>query len=65
MMIDPQIAYLADAYTRDLVADVGRAAVSPLGREAVRDRLAKAMQQAVEQEYEALVQELTAERGAD
>lgn len=59
MTVDPQIALLADEFVRDLTSEVGREAVDKVGRDALVERLAKAMQQAVEQEYGALVSELT------
>lgn len=58
MTIDPQIALLAETFTTDLVSEVGREAADRVGHAQLRERLAKAMQQAVEQEYEALVEEL-------
>ena len=61
MTVDPQIALLAAEFVRDLTSEVGREAVDKVGREALVQRLAKAMQLAVEQEYEALVSELTGE----
>lgn len=55
--LDPRILLLAQEAVRDLVSEVGRSVIE--GRqEALTLRLAKAMQQAIEQEYEALVQEL-------
>lgn len=59
MTIDPQISLLAEEFARDLVSEVGREAVEKAGgRQKVAQRLATAMQQAVEQEYGALVEEL-------
>lgn len=60
MTIDPQIARLAEDFMSDLTSEVGRDAVDKVGRDVLVDRLSKAMQQAVEQEYGALVDELTA-----
>ena len=56
--IDPRLLVFAEECVCDLVSEVGRAAVPD--HSAVVDRLAKAMQQACEQEYAALVEELTA-----
>ena len=58
MTVDPQIMLLADDFVRDLASELGHATVDQVGRSVLRDRLAKAMQQAVEQEYAALVDEL-------
>lgn len=56
---DPRIVTVASECLRELVSEVGRQAID--GRhDELRDRLAKAMQQACEQEYDALVEELTA-----
>ena len=56
--VDPHLLAFAEECVRDLVSEVGRAAIND--REALVERLAKAMQQAVEQEYAALVEELSA-----
>jgi hypothetical protein len=60
MTVDPQIAKLAEDFVGDLTSEVGRDAVDKVGRDVLVQRLAKAMQQAVEQEYGAVVEELTA-----
>lgn len=59
MNVDPSVEALAENFLRDLVSEVGREVIA--GRhDEFRQRLAEAMQQAVEQEYGALVEELTA-----
>lgn len=56
--VDPRLFDYAKACVTDLVSEVGRAAIQD--RAALVNRLANAMQQACEQEYAALVEELTA-----
>jgi hypothetical protein len=58
--IDPEIHRLAQEFVADLTSEVGRTAVDKVGKDALVERLAKAMQVACEQEYEAVVNELTA-----
>ena len=56
--LDPRLLMLAQEAVRDLVSEVGRSVIE--GRqEALTLRLAKAFQMCLEQEYNALVQELT------
>lgn len=56
--VDPRLVVFAEECVKDLVSEVGREVVSD--RPALVTRLATAMQQACEQEYAALVEELTA-----
>ena len=56
--IDPRLLAFAEECVKDLVSEVGREAIED--RDALVRRLAKAMQMACEDEYEALVDELTA-----
>ena len=57
-LIDPNVLALAQDFYRDLRMEVGATACA--GRqEELTERLARAMQQAVEQEYQALMEELT------
>ena len=57
METDPRIYALAQDAIRDLIADVGRAAIDGR-RDELTQRLAEAMQQAMEDEYNALAEEL-------
>ena len=54
---NPCLLAFAEECVNDLVSEVGRAAITD--RQVLVDRLAKAMKQACEQEYIALVEELT------
>ena len=63
LQVDPQVRLLAEEFVRDLVTEVGREPIERVGRDALVDRLARAMQQAVEDEYGAVVNELTALAG--
>lgn len=56
--LDPRLKVYAEECVRDLVSEVGRDAIED--RDALVQRLGKAMEQACEQEYAALVEELTA-----
>lgn len=56
--VDPHLLAFATECVKDLVSEVGRDAIED--RAAIVVRLANAMQQACEQEYAALVEELTA-----
>lgn len=56
--VDPRLVTFADECVKDLASEVGHSAIPD--RAAVVRRLAAAMQQACEQEYAALVDELTA-----
>lgn len=57
-LVDPFVYRLAQELFRDLVSEVGREAIADRHEELTL-RLAKATQQAIEQEYGALVDELT------
>ena len=56
--VDPRLVTFADECVKDLASEVGHAAIPD--RATLVQRLAAAMQQACEQEYAALVDELTA-----
>lgn len=55
--VDSRVLSFAADCIRELVSEVGRAAVDD--REVLVERLAKAMQQACDQEYAALIEEVT------
>ena len=57
--IDPHLMAFAEECTKDLVSGLGRTTTTD--RASIVNRLAKAMQQACEDEYGALVEELTAD----
>lgn len=57
--VDPRIRAYAEECVKDLVAEVGREVIGDR-REALVERLARAIELAAEQEYGALVEEMTA-----